>query len=78
MDKGYLPFKYLVHVFEEEKDRLNEQIWKYTEIGKKEGRQNERKVALIIDDLLDYVAETRIRQSTMRRCVEPGNEVHAA
>lgn len=51
--------KYLVHAFEEEKDRLNELIWKYTETGKKEGPQNERKVALIIDDLLDYVAKNK-------------------
>ena len=51
--------KYLIHAFEENIDSLIEQMWKYNEMGKKEGHLDERKIALIIDDLLDYIAENR-------------------
>jgi len=51
--------KYLVHTLGDSIDDIIEEMWRYNEDGKKEGHEDKRKVALIVDDLLDYVAENK-------------------
>jgi len=51
--------KYLVHVFEIYNTELLRLMWDYNETGKREGHEDERKIALIFDDILDYAAENK-------------------
>jgi len=51
--------KYLVRTLEDNKDSILEEMWRYNEEGKKEGLEYKRKLALILDALLDYVAENK-------------------
>jgi len=49
----------LVRAFEMCNTDLLRLMWEYNETGKREGHEDERKIALIIDALLDYVAENK-------------------
>jgi len=51
--------KYLIHIFEESKDDLLRLMWEYNEKGKEKGHEDERKIALVLDNILDYAVENR-------------------
>jgi len=51
--------KYLVHAFEIYNTDLFRLMWGYNEKGKREGHEDEREIALIVDDILDYAAENK-------------------
>ena len=57
--KRSLLFKISVHVFEIYNTELLRLMWDYNETGKREGHEDERKIALIFDDILDYAAENK-------------------
>jgi len=52
--------KYLIHFFDKNKTELMDLMWEYAEKKEDEkGHKDERKVALIIDNILDYITENR-------------------
>ncbi len=51
--------KYLIHTFEELKEDLLQLMWEYNEKGKEKGHEDERKIALVLDNILDYAVENR-------------------